>query len=66
MATTYTMRLTLEPKDEFGENYDQAGHVPDAAQVGSDLFDKLADWTKGERTLPYRVTTLAIDPEPVA
>lgn len=66
MATTYIMRLTLEPKDEWGENFDQPGRVPDAAQVGSDLFDKLADWTKHERELPYRVTTLAIDPEPVA
>jgi hypothetical protein len=58
------MRLTLEPKDEWGDN-GQPGHVPGAAQVGSDLFDKLADWTKHEAQLPYRVTTMAIDPEEV-
>jgi len=65
MATTYNFSLTLEPKDEWGET-GAPGHVPDAGQVGSDLFDQLADWTKHEAQLPYRVTTMTITPTAVA
>lgn len=62
MSTIFTMQVTVEPKDEYGDN-GAPGFIPDAVTVGSDLFDMVADWTKHESRLPYRVTTLAINQE---
>lgn len=59
----FNARIGIEPKESFG---DGEGHVPDAVTIGSALFDMLADWTKHEAELPFRVVTLAIDQEGTA
>lgn len=55
----FNARIGVEPKETFG---DGEGHIPDGGEIASELFDMLADWTKHEARLPFRVVTLAVDP----
>lgn len=58
----FNARVGVEPKESFGDG-DSEGFVPDGTTIGSDLFDMLADWTKHEARLPFRVVSLAFDQE---
>lgn len=62
MTAIFAMQVTVEPKDEVDG---RPGYVPDAATIGSELFDLVADRTKHGDEYPFRVTTLTINPEPV-
>lgn len=58
----FNARIGVEPKESFGDGGGE-GHVPDGLAIGSALFDMLADWTKHEASLPFRVVSLAFDQE---
>ncbi len=64
MSAIFTMQVTVEPKEDVTIE-GVAPHVPSGSEVAGALFDQVADWTKHEAQLGWRVTTMTVSQEPV-